>query len=225
MSQMMDLEYRVRPADGEPEGLICLFHGRGADENDLFPLFDVFDPQKRFLGVTPRGPLTLGPGGAHWYVVKEVGYPDPATFDPTFELVATWLDGFVSAQDLSFDRVVLGGFSQGAVMSLALGLSANRPAPAAIAAFSGFLPTVEGLEYDFGRDTKVTIAHGTFDPIISVEFGRDAYARLQQAGMVVSYREYPLPHAIDPEFAHEVGGWITDLLVGPDRAPRWRPSR
>ena len=58
-----------RPAVGEPEGLLVLLHGRGADERDLFPLLDLLDPERRLLGVTPRGPLSLPPGGAHWYAV------------------------------------------------------------------------------------------------------------------------------------------------------------
>ena len=215
-----DLGFRVRPAADAPEGLIVLFHGRGADENDLFPLFDHFDPKGRFMGVTPRGPLTLPPGGAHWYVVRRVGYPDPATFDPTFARAARWLDAFVAEQGLTFDRVVLGGFSQGAVMSYALGLGAGRPSPAGIAAFSGFVPEVETLEYDFERQTGVVIGHGAYDPVISVDFGRAARDRLTAAGMDVTYREYPLPHAIDPSFAAEVGRWISDLLAQPDPTPR-----
>ncbi|HVD11935.1 MAG TPA: hypothetical protein VNB46_01765, partial [Gaiellaceae bacterium] len=87
----MTIAYRERPADGEPEGLLVLFHGRGVDENDLFPLLDVLDPQQRLLGLAPRGPLSLPPGGSHWYAVQEIGYPDPSTFLPTFEAVSEWL--------------------------------------------------------------------------------------------------------------------------------------
>ena len=57
-----------------------LLHGRGADEHDLFPLLDALDPERRLQGYTPRAPLSLPPGGAHWYVVPRVGYPDPETF-------------------------------------------------------------------------------------------------------------------------------------------------
>ena len=67
-------------ARAEPEGALVLLHGRGTDEHDLFPLIDLLDPEARLVGVTPRGPLSLPPGGAHWYVVREVGYPDPDTF-------------------------------------------------------------------------------------------------------------------------------------------------
>ena len=213
------LEHRLRSVS-DPAGLIVLFHGRGADENDLWPLFDVFDPDERFMGVTPRGPLSLPPGGAHWYVVRRVGYPDPATFDPTYAAASQWLDDFVESNGFTYDRVVLGGFSQGAVMSYALGLGRGRPAPAGIAAFSGFVPQVEGFEVDPERDTKIIIGHGTHDPVITVDFGHDARDRLTAAGLDVTYREYPLPHAIDPAFAHEVAGWISDLLAAPDPTPR-----
>ena len=81
----MTLVERVRPAAGEPEGALVLLHGRGADENDLHGLLDQLDPARRMVGVTPRGPLSLPPGGAHWYAVYRVGFPDPETFWPVFE--------------------------------------------------------------------------------------------------------------------------------------------
>jgi phospholipase/carboxylesterase len=220
MNEPAELIHRTRPPAGEPEGLIVLFHGRGADEHDLFPLFDVFDPSGRFLGVSPRGPLSLPPGGAHWYVVQRVGYPDPSTFDPTYERASAWLDAFVAKHGLEWDRVVLGGFSQGAVMSYALGLGKDRPSPAAIAAFSGFIPRLDGFDVDFDRPTKVMVGHGTQDPVINVSFGRDARDRLTEGGIDLVYREYPLPHTIEPGFAREVGEKINDLLSRTDPAPR-----
>src|SRR5262249_43004170 len=105
-----------RPAAADPEGLLVLLHGRGADEHDLLPLANLLDPERKLLVVTPRGPLSLPPGGAHWYIVRELGYPDPATFRPTFEAATSWLDGLVDETGLSWERVALGGFSQGAVM-------------------------------------------------------------------------------------------------------------
>ena len=74
---MTKLDFRERPADGEPDGLLVLHHGRGADEFDLLPLGDALDPQRRLHVVTPAAPLLL-PGfpGRHWYVVPRVGHPD-----------------------------------------------------------------------------------------------------------------------------------------------------
>ena len=77
------LEALRRAPAAEPEGALVLLHGRGADEHDLFPLLDALDPERRLLGVTPRGPLSLPPGGAHWYRLGGIPTPDPDTFWPT----------------------------------------------------------------------------------------------------------------------------------------------
>jgi phospholipase/carboxylesterase len=196
-----------RPAAGKAEGALVLFHGRGADEYDLLPLLDALDPGRRLDGFCPRGPLALPPGGAHWYVVPKVGYPDPPTFAEGYAAAA----GFVDA--LPHERVVLGGFSQGAVMSLALGLGRSRPRPAAVVAFSGFLPEVEGWELGTEEPfPPIAIAHGTYDPIIPVEFGRRARERLEAAGAAVLYRETPIQHSIDPAVVAEVRTWLRSPL-------------
>jgi phospholipase/carboxylesterase len=204
-----------RPAAAEPEGALVLLHGRGADERDLFPLLDMLDPERRLLGATARGPLSLPPGGAHWYVVRRVGYPDPETFHSTYPQLANWLDELLEEHGIAHERTVLGGFSQGSVMSYALGLGGRRPRPVGILALSGFLPEVEGFELDLGKAAglPVAIGHGTHDPVISVEFGRDARDRLTEAGANVTYREAPMPHTIDPAFMRELPGWLSGALA------------
>jgi phospholipase/carboxylesterase len=205
--------YRERLAAGEPEGLLVLFHGRGSDEHDLFPLLDLLDPERRLLGLTPRGPLSLPPGGAHWYVVREIGYPDPDTFLPTYAAVSEWLDGIAEETGIGPGRTVLGGFSQGAVMTYSLGLGRGRPRPAALVALSGFMPTVPGFELDLEPPLPpAAIGHGTLDQVISVDWGRRAREVLEGAGAEVLYREYPLPHAVDPGFLAELEPWIASKL-------------
>jgi phospholipase/carboxylesterase len=204
----MSLAERIRPATGDPEGALVLFHGRGADEHDLFPLLDLLDPGRRLLGATARGPLSLPPGGAHWYIVRQVGFPDRATFRSTYELAAGWLDDLLARHDVPPDRAVLGGFSQGGVMSYALGLGEGRPRPAGIVALSSFIPAVEGFELGGASGLPVAIGHGRYDPVIGVEFGRAARDRLTEAGADVTYRESPMPHAIDPGFLRELPEWV-----------------
>lgn len=207
------MEYQVRPAAGDPAGALVLFHGRGADDHDLYPLLDFLDPERRLLGVTPRAPLSLPPGGWHWYAVMEVGYPEPETFHATYGELTAWVDGFLDEHGISHDNTVLGGFSMGAVMTYAMSLGSGRPRPAAAMAFSGFIPTVKGFELDLSEIPPFAIGHGTYDPVISVEFSRQARKLLEEAGASVLYREYPLPHAIDPGFLAEVRAWLAEVAA------------
>jgi phospholipase/carboxylesterase len=204
----VSLVHRVREVEA-PRGDLVLLHGRGADEHDLFGLFDVLDPERRLRGITVGGPLFLPPGGRHWYVVPRVGFPDHDTFHGSYAALGELLDEELG---LDWSRTVVGGFSQGTVMSYALGLGAGRPVPAGILAMSGFVPSVEGWTPDLAarRDLPVMIAHGSADPVISVEFARAARDELQAAGLRVSYRETPMPHTIDPRVIPELQTWLAE---------------
>jgi phospholipase/carboxylesterase len=204
----------TRPANGEPTAALALLHGRGANEHDLLPLLDALDPGRRLLGITPRAPLALPPGGRHWYVVRELGFPDPETFLPTYRVAGEWLDALPAATGIPLERTVLGGFSQGCVMSWALGLGAGRPRPAGIIALSGFMPSADGFELDLtGLDGyPVAIGHGSFDPVIGVEWGRQAQMRMLDAGADVIYQESPMGHTIDPAFVKRLAGWLGALV-------------
>jgi phospholipase/carboxylesterase len=190
----LSLEVRERPAAGEAGGALVLLHGRGADENDLYPLLDELDPDRRLHGFTPRGPLSLPPGGAHWYVLGGVGTPERETFSASYAALAEFLDG------LPYDRLVLGGFSQGCAMAYALALYRERPRPDALLAMSGFVPSVEGYELDLDPPfPRIAVVHGVFDQVIPVQWGRAARDMLEEAGAAVLYRESPIEHWIDPD--------------------------
>jgi phospholipase/carboxylesterase len=202
------LTTRERPAAGEPAGTLVLLHGRGADEHDLFPLLDELDPERRLLGVTPRGPWALPPGGAHWYRLGGIPTPEPETFRRSFAELSELLGGLPQP-------LVLGGFSQGTAMSWALGLGRGaEKRPAAIIALSGFMPQVEGLELVLSglEGYPVAIAHGSLDPVIPVDWSREARRALEEAGADVLYREFPLPHTIDPRLLPELRGFVARAL-------------
>ncbi|MFL5848996.1 MAG: alpha/beta hydrolase [Solirubrobacteraceae bacterium] len=200
-----------RPAAREPaDGTLVLLHGRATDEHDLLPVIDALDPERRLDGLTPRGPFTLPPGGYHWYgPVVRVGFPNKETFEQSFALLSEWLDATVD-----LERTVLGGFSQGSVMAYALGLGAGRPTPAGVLAMSGFIPVVEGFELDLEgrRALPVAIAHGTHDPVITVQYGHEARDRLTAAGLDVLYRESPIGHGVDPRGIDELRAWLARTL-------------
>lgn len=208
---MSELSYLERPAAGEPEGLLVLHHGRGSDERDLLPLGDVLDPERRLHVATPRAPLAL-PGwpGHHWYVVPRVGYPDQDTFHASFGKLAAFHDGLWERTGVGPERTVLGGFSMGSVMSYSTGLAAERPAPAGILAFAGFIPVVDGWAPELaGRTgTRVFIAHGRNDPVMEVGFARRARDLLAEAGFDVSYHESDAAHQIEPAHVAAARDWL-----------------
>jgi phospholipase/carboxylesterase len=203
----MSLVSLERPADGPPEATLVLLHGRGADEHDLLGLFDLLDPARRLRGITVGGPLRDPDGGRHWYRIGAVGFPDPATFHATYDALAGFLD---EELELDWSRTIVGGFSQGTVMSYALGLGEGRPVPAGILAYAGFLPTVEGWQPDLDarRGLPVLIAHGVQDPVIDVQFARDAAQRLRAAGLDVTAHEYAGGHTIDPRGLGDLHAWL-----------------
>lgn len=207
---MSGLRFLERPAAGEAEGALVLLHGRGADEHDLFGLLDVLDPERRLLGLTPRAPLALPPGGARWYRLGGIPTPDPVTFHASLGRVAAFLD----AIPVTLARVVLGGFSQGAVMSYALALGAGRPRPAGLVALSGFVPRVDGFSLDLEdiAGYPVWVSHGALDSVIPAAYGREAAALLRDAGAALTWRETPVPHGVDPLLLPELRSFVSDAL-------------
>jgi phospholipase/carboxylesterase len=196
---MSALFYEQQEAAGKPQGLLILHHGRGTDERDMLGLAEALDPERRLHVVCPRGPLTIpGSPGFHWYRVPRVGYPDPESFFAAAGALGELHEELWEQTGLGPERTVLGGFSMGCVMSYATGLAPGRPVPAGILAMSGFIPTVEGWGADLaGRpELPVLIAHGSEDPVISVDFARTAARTLQAAGLPVDYHEFQGSHQV-----------------------------
>jgi phospholipase/carboxylesterase len=214
MAPLVQLE---RPADGDPEGLLILHHGRGTGERDLLGLADLLDPERRLRVVTPRAPLSLpGSPGYHWYLVPRVGYPDHDSFNAARAALAELHDRLWDETGVGPERTVLGGFSMGSVMSYAMALGADRPPVAGILAFSGFVPAVDGWEPVFAdrQATRAFIAHGRRDPIMEVGFAQRARELLEAGGLDVTYRESDIGHQIDPSHLRDATIWLGETLAG-----------
>jgi phospholipase/carboxylesterase len=102
----------------------------------------------------------------------------------------------------------------GSVMSYSLGLGADRPAPAGILAFSGFVPVVDGWQPQLKdrQGTRAFIAHGRRDPIMAVDFARQARALLEAGGLDVEYHESDAAHHIDPAHVPAAIDWLGATL-------------
>ena len=106
------------------------------------------------------------------------------------------------------ERTIVGGFSQGGVMSYALALGRRAPRAGGILAMSCFMPTVDGLELDLTdrQGYPVAIAHGTLDQIIPVEFGRQARDRAPRGRGRGPLPRVPGPPHARPPRAPDVHG-------------------
>ena len=193
--------------------VVCL-HGRGADMRDLAGLAPAID-QTGYLYVCPNAPVTIsiGPGytGQAWY--EPGGNPSPAAMEQALKA----LDGVVRE---TFDQhrvapgqAILLGFSQGGAMTYRYGML--RPEMfAGLVILSGALRNPEALlpHLPEGRGQGIFIAHGTHDPVVSVDLSRNAVTFLEAQGYRPLYREYPMGHEITQEVLNDLIPWMHETL-------------
>ena len=212
------LKHLVRePADagGAPPPLLLLLHGVGSNEEDLFSLAPYLD--QRFLIVSARAPVALDYGGYGWFRIDFTPrgmVADVEQAKRSLEILPGFIDGLVETYGADARRVYLAGFSQGAMMSLALLLTSPEKL-AGVAAMSGRLPS-QVFEREPDREAltgkPVLLTHGLYDPVIPVEQGRAAREHLGALPVALTYREYPMGHEVSAESLRDVTGWLTEAL-------------
>jgi len=204
--------------------LLLLAHGFGADEHDLAGLVSYLDPEGRYAVVLPRGPLEVaGAAGFSWYDVGSpgadggAGSEAPDGFTTALAALDALLDEACAEQDLARTEAIVGGFSQGAGLALALALG-SEPAsrPCAVLAMSPFLP--DGNSLGLGQRSlaaaPVLVQHGTNDPLVPVKRSRDLARALRTVGVPIVYREYPMEHHVVPESLRDAREWMRRVTVG-----------
>ncbi len=208
--ELPSLFSKTAPIDANEPGshpALIFLHGRGTDEDDLLGLTPYFDPH--FLIASVRAPYRFQYGGYTWFDVDEKGTVNIDQLLNSRDSFFRWLDDFQQKYPVDSSRLFLFGFSMGAMMSLTISLSSPKRFKGIIA-HSGLLPQHEQLTYlwnDIGG-LSFFIAHGSQDPIVPVELGRQAHARLAQANANVLYREYPIQHAISDESLSDISIWL-----------------
>jgi phospholipase/carboxylesterase len=187
----------------------------GSNEEDLFGLAPYLD--ERFLVVSARAPVALEYGGYGWFRIDFTPRGMEADLDQAKEslgMLPGFIDGLVDAYSVDPRRVYLAGFSQGAMMSLALLLT--RPERlAGVVAMSGRLPP-QLLELEPDREAlngrPVLITHGLYDPVLPVENGRAARDYLAKLPVELTYREYPMAHEVSAGSLRDVTSWLSEAL-------------
>ena len=195
--------------------MLLLLHGIGSNEEDLFGLAPHLD--ERFLVVSARAPVALDYGGYGWFRIDFTPrgmLADAEQAKKSLSMLPGFIDELVETYGADGRRVYLMGFSQGAMMSLALLLM--RPEKVAgVAAMSGRFPG-QVLELEPDREAlagkPVLVTHGLYDPVLPVENGRAARDYLGGLPVELTYREYPMQHEVSMESLRDVTRWLTETL-------------
>ena len=201
--------YRI-DRDGA-DRLLFLFHGWSAEQHHLAAYVPLVDPDERYTAICPRAIHDLPEGdGASWYERTPEG-PDPASFHQALTTLDEFMQNEMHAAGIPAERCVLGGFSQGGFLALALALRPGAPRFAGLWAMCCALPEVDGLELDpaAGAGTPALIQVGEHDAIIPTERGRAAAAMLRDAGWNVTEAGYDMAHSQTIEMMIAARAWLS----------------
>jgi len=190
-------------AGGAPQQLVIFLHGVGADGNDLIGLAPYFQkalPHARFISPNAPYAFDMAPYGYQWFSLQD--FTEKARLLGA-ERAAPVLNAFIDAElardGLADENLALIGFSQGAMMSLHVGLRRAR-AMAGIVSYSGLLVGLDKLKAEMRSTPPVLLTHGTDDPVLPFAFLAEAEAGLKSLGLTVEAHPRPgLPHGIDGE--------------------------
>ena len=206
------LDYRIRRPlkEGETTPVLFLLHGYGSHEEDLFS-FANYLPEE-YLIISLRAPLTLGFGGYAWYSIhfneQQDKWSDDDEAKTAQEIILHNIDYHLEQFKLEGQKVSLLGFSQGAILSWAVGLSHPERIDKIIA-LSGYVnEDIFGYAKEGLDQLRIFSSHGTEDPTLPVDWARKGIALVENKNLKVAYKEYPAGHGINPENFADLLAWL-----------------
>jgi phospholipase/carboxylesterase len=216
MSQNFSLTHLVRkPQTSTRPPLLLLLHGIGSNEEDLFGLAPYLDD--RFLIISARAPYVMMAAAYAWFNIEFTPsgiIPDLDQAEASRRLVIEFIDEAIEAYDADPGAVYLMGFSQGAMMSLAVALT--RPDKVSrVVAMSGRVPQrviEQAASEEALSRLEVFMTHGIYDEVIKVENGRACRDELERLSVKVTYCEYPMSHQVSMESLRDITLWLEASL-------------
>jgi phospholipase/carboxylesterase len=197
--------------------LLVLLHGVGSNEDDLMGLAPYLDD--RFLIISLRAPLTIQHGAYGWYEIEwtEDGIKHDEQGAKDGQAAAeTAISNLIDTYDADPKRVYLMGFSQGAIMSLGIALTHPKTIAGAVIMSGRLLPNV-AANIAATEDLKglpIMVVHGTLDPVLHIESGRQINEFLKNTPVDLTYREYAMAHTVSQESLSDIADWLTAKLDG-----------
>jgi phospholipase/carboxylesterase len=195
----------IPPQTGQsPQGLIIFLHGWGANAEDLAPLAPLLNcPGYQFYFPNAPWPHPHVPGGRMWYDFQAPQAECERQLQHSRLLLLQWLQTLTTKTQMSWEQIILAGFSQGGAMTLDVGISLPL---AALMVFSGYLHPFPFASQQalpplpLGKTCPpILIAHGQMDNIVPLQAAQQARDTLTAAGATVDYQEFAMGHEIRPE--------------------------
>lgn len=192
---------------------IILLHGFGAHMGDLAGLSPAIDANG-YVYIFPNAPITLNMGmgtGYAWMPPRnERGSDDTEKANDT---LTEFIDEIVDTHSIDPGNVLLGGFSQGAMMTYRHGLT-NPDRFRGLIALSGSVQNPEDLKDKLpdSRSQPVFVAHGTHDQVLTIENGHSSKSFLEDNGYAPEYHEYPMQHEITQDVLDNLVVWVHSTL-------------
>lgn len=212
----LSLEYKIR----EPRvklhknPLLLLLHGYGSNEADLFSFADEL-PDEYYI-ISARAPYDLQYGSYAWYAINfdadQNKFSDHDQAKVSRDIIAGFIDELIQTYPIDPEKVTLVGFSQGSILSYAVALSYPEKVQKVVA-MSGYL-NLEIVSDDYLKNTfnnlKIFASHGTSDQVIPVAWARKTPALLENLGIDITYKEYPIGHGVAPQNFYDFKSWLVD---------------
>ena len=183
------------PKDSQPDYLLVVLHGWGANYQDFVPFAKVLN-LPNFGYMFPNAPFDhfQVPGGKAWYALQDASFTGLAE---SRQLLLDWLNSLEGSTGVPIERTIMAGFSQGGAMTLDVGLTLPL---AALCSFSGYLHYEPQIQPDRDKTYPPTlIVHGTQDPVVPLQAAIKARDELTKIGVPVEYREFTMGHEVKDE--------------------------
>lgn len=193
--------------------LLFLFHGYSAEQHHLAAYVPLVDPNERFTAICPRAPNDLPEGdGASWFEIGEDGF-DKASFHETAATLRGFVDAEAEAAGIPLARCVIGGFSQGGYLALALAGQPGRAHYAGVWAMCCALPPFPDTPFDLapGEGRTALVQYGTRDPFIANADTEAAARALSDGGWQVRLEGYDMAHSQTLEMMADAKEWLATI--------------
>lgn len=207
---------------------IIWMHGLGASGDDFLPIIDQFNlpthSHVRFIFPNaPIKPITINNGMKMraWYDIKHFDeFIHNADQNENHEglkesqLIINNLIEHEIKRGINSKRIILAGFSQGGAMALHTGLRFNLSL-GGIICLSGYLPWNGLITKErslVNQSIPIFMAHGLFDPIVSISIGKNSCDTLVNLNYNVLWNTYLMQHTVIDKEITDINNFLNKIL-------------